>query len=86
MRFQSFRIRTAVAIVVVGGLLAACGGGDDTQPAADTRAAGPASTAGKTATPPSSAALRDLPDLGALRQAFNDAAGKPRLILLLSPT
>jgi hypothetical protein len=32
------------------------------------------------------AQLADLRDVGQLRAAFEDSAGKPRLILLLSPT
>jgi hypothetical protein len=36
--------------------------------------------------PPAGMTLTDLHDLGDLRNTFNQDAGKPRLILLVSPT
>ena len=35
---------------------------------------------------PAGLSLRDLHDIGQLRDVFNQDAGKPRLILLVSPT
>ena len=37
-------------------------------------------------TPPAGVSLTDLHDIGELRATFNQDVGKPRLILLVSPT
>ncbi len=43
--------------------------------------------AGLEATPtPSTPTLSDLQDIDQLQQLFNERAGKPRLVLLISPT
>jgi len=84
MSLSSPPVRTGMAMIVLGSLLAACGGGKE-QPVPD---AGPARRGADVSSmdPAAEQRLRDLDNVDVLRQAFNDGAGKPRLVLLLSPT
>lgn len=70
-RGRNFRRGWGVGLIALAtGSLSLLGGGTGTTLAAEDKAA----------------VLQDLKSVEELRNLFNEAAGKPRLILLLSPT
>jgi hypothetical protein len=74
------RGRFAIALVV---LIAACGNGGPRQGAGGP----PTDSGGERSTPvEASPALLDLTEIERLKETFNADGGKPRLLLLLSPT
>lgn len=63
-------------------ILAGCGSSGSGAPTSGA-ASGPSSVASAAATPTTP---NDITDIGELRTAFNQHAGQPRLIVLMSPT